>query len=135
MNGSISDTASPHRSSPNRSWKRRTAMPSTRSESTARCWRSSSSGRWKVSAPVAAGLVSLEDGGGGVKDGVEVYHFDPGIAAHRELFLRQAPAPVRSLGVVAGLEQAEHALGRDLGEMRVVDEADRVEDRAALGLI
>src|SRR5262245_13451151 len=96
----MSATASRQSSSPKRSVKRTTAIPS-RLNASRTC-----------SAVVAAAVISVEEGGGGVKDRVQVYHLRAELCADGELPGRQPVAPVRSLRVVPRAEPAEHRFGR-----------------------
>src|SRR4029077_17049241 len=81
-NGVMSATASCQSSSPNSSSNPATAIPSLRKVSRTR------------SAAVAAAVVSLEKGGGGVTDRVEVYHLDPQLRTDREFLIWQPAPPV-----------------------------------------
>ena len=79
-------------------------------------------------------VVSLEEGGGGVTDRVEVYHLDPELRADRGLLAGQPALPVGALRVGRGNERPQHRRGRPRGEVNVVDVADRVDERCPIGL-
>src|SRR5262249_19179310 len=130
MNGSMSAQASSHSSSPKRSTKRTIAIPSRSRSSTAARWTSFSGGWAEPSAGGTA--VPLEDSGGGVNDGVEVYHVDAEVGTDGQLLLGEPATPVGPLRIVARRQPAEHLRGRERREMRVVDEADRVDHRGPL---
>src|SRR4029079_17004502 len=86
------------------------------------------------SAAVAAAVVSLEEGGGGVTDRVEGYHLAPALRAARALPAGQPPLPVGALRVGRGNERPQHRRGRPRGEVNVVDEADRAAQRRPIRL-